>query len=173
MSNEQIVEVWQQVPLPGMEDVYASNLGRIRRNERILSQQVRKHRRNYLGLSIKKKTYLAHRIICMAFHGLPPTPKAEVMHLDNNVQNNVPDNLRWGTHAENMAMDRGNNHSHKGESNKNSKLTAENVREIREAYDNRKPRTNWGCKKFADRFNLSEQQIGRIARREKGGWVHV
>jgi len=43
-----------------------------------------------------------HRVVCMAFHGLPPTPQHEVAHGDGTRTNNRPDNLRWVTRRENM-----------------------------------------------------------------------
>lgn len=43
----------------------------------------------------KGKYHLVHRIICSAFHGLPPEGKPEVDHLDRCPSNNREDNLRW------------------------------------------------------------------------------
>ncbi len=41
-------------------------------------------------------------VVCEAFHGPKPFPKAVVMHKDENSRNNRPDNLRWGTQKENL-----------------------------------------------------------------------
>lgn len=60
----------------------------------------------YLGISmlcgLKLRTFSLHRVICTAFHGLCPAGH-QVRHLDGDRHHNRPDNLRWGTHAENMA----------------------------------------------------------------------
>lgn len=48
-----------------------------------------------------KVTKSVHRLVCMAFHGMPPTESAQVRHLDGNPSNNLPENLRWGTQSEN------------------------------------------------------------------------
>jgi hypothetical protein len=56
-------------------------------------------------------------------------------------------NLKFGTHAENMRMDRGNNHSFKGTENKNSRLSEEQVKEIRRIYMGR-VRRKWGAKEL-------------------------
>jgi hypothetical protein len=43
-----------------------------------------------------------HQLVCEAFHGLRPFPKAVVIHRDENAHNNRPENLKWGTQKENM-----------------------------------------------------------------------
>lgn len=53
----------------------------------------------------KGKTYKVARLICEAFNGPPPFPKAVVMHLDENAANNRPSNLQWGTQKENLNAD--------------------------------------------------------------------
>lgn len=45
-----------------------------------------------------------HRIVATAFHGLPPTPKHVVDHIDTNCRNNRPENLRWLTRLENALL---------------------------------------------------------------------
>lgn len=42
------------------------------------------------------------RVILETFAGPPPGEKMECCHFDGDPQNNNIDNLRWGTHAENM-----------------------------------------------------------------------
>lgn len=54
-------------------------------------------------LSFKGRTYKVHRLICEAFHGLPPFDGAVVMHLDEDASNNHADNLAWGTQRDNLA----------------------------------------------------------------------
>jgi hypothetical protein len=43
-----------------------------------------------------------HQAVCEAFHGPKPFANAVVMHLDENALNNRPENLKWGTQAENQ-----------------------------------------------------------------------
>lgn len=45
-----------------------------------------------------------HRIVATAFHGVPPTLKHVVDHIDTNKRNNRPDNLRWVTRLENILL---------------------------------------------------------------------
>ncbi len=47
-----------------------------------------------------------HRAVCSAFHGLPPTPGAVVIHVNENSLDNRPENVRWGTQKENLNMPR-------------------------------------------------------------------
>ncbi len=44
-----------------------------------------------------------HRVVCVAFHGEPPTPRHHAAHRDGNGTNNREDNLRWATPIENEA----------------------------------------------------------------------
>ena len=45
-----------------------------------------------------------HRIVCVAFHGEPPTDRHVVDHIDTNRANNRPENLRWVTRLENVLL---------------------------------------------------------------------
>lgn len=116
-------EIWK--PIPGYEQHYeASSLGRIRSKQRlvvdkkdgkvrrrffcgrILSPNIhRKHGRPSVMLSMNGRTkrFLVARLVCLAFHGLPPEGQTNVLHYDDNSSNNIPDNLRWGSLKENAA----------------------------------------------------------------------
>lgn len=62
-------------------------------------------RHEYYGLFHKERGNLKiHRLICEAFHGPAPFPKAVVIHLDEDALNNRPENLKWGTQKENLNM---------------------------------------------------------------------
>lgn len=71
----------------------------------------------------KRITKAVHRLVCMAFHGMPPSQSSEVRHLDGDNQNSKPDNLAWGTRAENWADRKAHGKSPEGDKNPNSKLT--------------------------------------------------
>lgn len=157
--------------IPGFPGFKASADGRIFCGD----EETPQHRRvrGYSGVLIGGSPYLVSRLVALAFHGLPPTKKHECLHLDDDRENNHWKNLKWGTHAENMKMCAGDERlSHKGDKNNKAKLTELQVREIRAAYDN-KTGHRWGESIFAARFGVTKTQIGRIARREKGGWKHV
>lgn len=43
-----------------------------------------------------------HRIVCLAFHGKPPTNLHQVNHKNGNRKDNTPSNLEWVTASENQ-----------------------------------------------------------------------
>lgn len=116
-------ETWK--PIPGYETHYeASSLGRVRSRRRVIvdnkngkeRKRVFKERilspntsartgRASVMLSVQGETkrILISRLVCLAFHGLPPEGKDNVLHYDDDSDNNTPENLRWGTLKENAA----------------------------------------------------------------------
>ena len=70
-----------------------------------------------------KITKNVHRLICMAFHGLPQSPSMQVRHLDGNPENNCPKNLAWGTQEENWMDRESHGRGMKGEKHHQAKLT--------------------------------------------------
>lgn len=154
-----------------------SNLGCVQRfiNQswrNVPMHDLRGYKRCCICRNNKTTLWLVHRLVLTAFHGPPPTPRHEAMHLNNIKSDNRSSNLRWGLHWENMEMDRGRNHSHAGARNPNSKLTAEQVQVIRTAYDN-KTGYFWGRKELSMGFKISEKQLTLIAQRKQGGWKHL
>lgn len=83
--------------------------------------------KGYLSVSLchenKKVTKHVHRLVCMAFHGMPPFPTAQVRHLDGNPANCVPDNVMWGTQIENWTDRKAHGHGIEGEKHHAAKLT--------------------------------------------------
>lgn len=67
----------------------------------------------------------SHRIVAEAFLGLP-APGMETLHLDGVRDNNVLENLKWGTHSENMKMVKGHRlgRLHKNKTEEEGKETA-------------------------------------------------
>ena len=55
----------------------------------------------YLGVSIYKTKYYAHRVIWCMVHGY--WPKDDIDHKDGDPRNNRPDNLREATRSQNLA----------------------------------------------------------------------
>lgn len=116
-------EIWK--PIPGYETHYAaSSLGRIKSIRRVVKdikdgkERTRIFKEKILRFNIGKshgrmsvmlskngelKRIFAARLVCLAFHGLPPEDKENVLHYDDVHTNNVPENLRWGSLKENAA----------------------------------------------------------------------
>jgi hypothetical protein len=117
LTTKCLFEIWK--PIPSLPEYEASSLGRIRRvpHEVSRGQGTRwyggkawtgaweKTQGRYI-FQFHGKTYRVARLICEAFHGPKPFPGAVCLHLDEDVKNNVPSNLKWGTQKENLNMPR-------------------------------------------------------------------
>jgi hypothetical protein len=81
-----------------------------------------------------KRVYSAHRLVCEAFHGSPPTPKHHAAHGDGSPANNHFSNLRWASCKDNLADRAQHGTEMRGERNGRAKLTAPQVEEIRSRF---------------------------------------
>lgn len=83
--------------------------------------------------SQRRGSVAVHALICAAFHGEPTKAAAEVRHLDGDKSNAKPDNLQWGTRAENEADKRRHRTLATGSRHGASKLNDDDVALIRKA----------------------------------------
>lgn len=113
------MEIWKDIK--GYEEYYkVSNLGRVKSLDRsvIKSDGVIQNRKGriktltknvdgYLTVKLSKdgidKRIGVHDLVALAFVGDKPSEEYEVNHIDNDRANNVPSNLEWVTHKENIA----------------------------------------------------------------------
>lgn len=121
-------EIWK--PVPSEPGVMASSLGRVLQQPRYaplpnggfrlyapeprIGQISRAHKAaahelliimvKRWGASPRQQPRKVHQLVCEAFHGPKPFPKAVVIHIDENALNNRPENLKWGTQKENLNM---------------------------------------------------------------------
>ncbi len=102
-------EIW--LPVKGFEGKYEiSNLARVKsliRKDRLIKIGLTKSKSELpynvvqLALDNKTKCMRLHRVVAMAF--VPnPENKPFVNHKDGNRYNNLPENLEWVTHQENV-----------------------------------------------------------------------
>lgn len=112
------LEEWHEVPIAGLGRYKVSSFGRLLgiRGE-ILAQHTTADRRLQVSLrdfvESKLKTYLVHRLVCMAFH--PNSgQKPQVNHIDGDPSNNYADNLEWATAVENIRHSRDNLGNNRG-----------------------------------------------------------
>lgn len=68
-----------------------------------------------------------HRLVCKAFHGMPPQEGMQASHLDGNSHNNKPENLAWETPAENSARKLEHGTHDRGYNNSRAVMTPERV----------------------------------------------
>lgn len=111
---KQPLEQWR--PVPGYPGYEVSDLGRVmsyrRSRPKVLRQGV--HPKGYLRVGLygesrdgaryrySPNTLTVHQLVMQAFVG--PCPDGmEIRHLDGDPTNNALSNLRYGTHAENVA----------------------------------------------------------------------
>ena len=99
-------EIW--MPIPNLPPYFASSLGRIAKirhgkEDLIMWTRVQKgYERLLLTTITGRKDFLVHRLVAMAFHGLPLNDKKEINHLDGNKTNNAPENLEWISRSDNL-----------------------------------------------------------------------
>lgn len=176
MSNSQ--EEWRSIP--GWEGIYeVSSHGNVRSCDRVVHFTNGRSRHHppamlrpwlqvYPTVALQDKQsgrYLrtfVHRLVCMAFHGAAPSPEHEVAHNDGDPLNSHYSNLRWSTHVENEADKRRHGTAPIGERHGAAKLTAEDVKIIRES--------SAPLAQLAERFGVSTPHICII--RKGRSWKH-
>jgi hypothetical protein len=177
-------EIWKEIPNTN-GNYSASNLGRIRGNDRVVTTTHKIPRKLLIkgkilkpGKSISRngrtiyrsvvitidliaKGIGVHRLVAMTF--IPnPDNKPEVNHIDGNASNNNVENLEWCTQSENQlhAYAILNRKKMNGEHNGMAKLTWEQVDYIR----NKKKEGGryWGRNEIAKQFNVTTGTIKDI-----------
>lgn len=172
-------EVWKRLIYQGKDygDYYeVSNLGKIRNAK---TKKIRKENvlpKGYcfvtgsLGSRNQKITFKNHRVVAETF--LPnPDNLPEVNHKDGNKLNNQVSNLEWCTGAENMkhASEHGLLKPKCGEEIPISKLTADDVRYIRDNYIPR--HYKFGTRGLGRKFNVDKETIRSVLNNKT--WTHI
>lgn len=184
-----MAEVWKTIV--GFPAYKVSSLGRIRRivegkngaMPKVLKPWIT--REGYAIVSLSGdggiKRMQVSRLVCLAFHGPPPSRFHQAAHGDGNPANNRKKNLRWATRAENMAdclihgtraigirhgrstkpekTPRGSAHGH-------AKLTEKDVLAIRQT-----PKTLGSGVRLAAQYGVSTGAICLI--RARKNWKHI
>ena len=191
MPEELKVE-WRDVP--GHEGYMVNSLGEVWSKDRnveksdgrggryIASLKGRKLRlwsaNAYLYCSIGRECKCGvHRLVCIAFHGMPKDKSLQVAHLDGNAHNNTPENLAWATARENTQMKRlhgtyfqGKAHFKKpGEKKRGPKPTVHP--DAQKMIEMRKNGAKW--QEIADTFGISRSgAFGIVKFRSEGALCH-
>lgn len=99
--------------IPGYSRYLASNQGFIIKvsGERRFSPEIKYGNRSkgdkymrlaaYSDMNEEYRTTYIHRLVALAFHGIPDSSETDVHHIDGNPRNNRPENLMWCTHQAN------------------------------------------------------------------------
>lgn len=123
----------------------------------------------YAWMTWKRRQMGAHRVSWMLNHG-PIPPGAHVLHKCDNRGCVRPDHLQLGTHKDNMADMGRKKRGTCGEKNYNAKLTADQVRAIRNSYCGGKGRRS-NAKEIAALFGV---EVGAVHSVVAGRtWTHI
>lgn len=167
-------EFWK--PVYGFSKFYeVSNLGRVRnrKTRHVLTPTVEKG--GYLRVHLcgldgsgdeKRRSMLVHRVVATAYVGARPGSGYEIGHLDGDPKNNAADNLDWVTKQQNAAHRIAHGTAGFGSTNHASRLTEDQVLEIRVLAKNGERNAS-----LARKFNVSEVTIHNIVQRKK--WRHI
>ncbi len=101
-----------------------------------------------------------HTLVAITFHGPKPDKYSCALHKNDDRYNNHHSNIYWGTKQQN-SIDRTKN-GHCG----NSKLTVDQVKEIRKLRNN-----GWLQRDLASKFNVSPEAISQMLRSKSYIWV--
>jgi hypothetical protein len=146
-------ELWEEIADEGLS---ISSFGRVcdRDGYIIKASKVR----GYLNIRIKNKNFRVHRMVAKAFI-VNSANKPQVNHIGGNKHNNNVDNLEWCTSLENIkhAFDTGL--IDRSKCKKNSPLTADIVKEIRDIKRRIPDITNT---LLAKKFNVTQPCICKI-----------
>lgn len=145
-------EVWKEIGATGYE---VSDLGRIRRGERILAGSY--HSDGYTFMTINGKQIPLHRFVANAF--IPnPEHKPEINHKDGNKKNNCVDNLEWATRSENQRHAIDHHLQPTGLSTYTGKFTEEQRKEIKDLWND----GNYSKREIARIYGVSHTCINDI-----------
>jgi len=161
-----MTELWKTIP--GYAPYEVSSLGRVRRKERVLVSILDAKGYPHLSLSIKNKLYQkkVHRLVAEAFIG-PRPDGLETNHKNGVKTDNRPENLEYVTLQENHRhaavlglFRRGSNHGM-------SKLTEDDVRDIRRLYSV----GGHTHKSLGEKYGVHHSTVRAIILRQN--WKHV
>lgn len=123
---------------------------------------------DYGRFQIHDKPWQAHRVAWILTYGPIPEGLGVLHHCDNPGCCN-PYHLFLGTPADNVAdaVRKGRQRGPKGERNPKSKLTEDNVLDIRELHDT----GEWTQREIAEEFDVSRGAIRGVVNRRT--WKHI
>lgn len=165
-----MIERWKAIPKAPAYEV--SNLGRVRRGGRVLKPALRGdvgYRKVTLWTDGAPMTKYIHRLVAEAFVPKPDPRDDTVRHSQAPIRGggDAAANLAWGSMHDNVMDKVRDGTINRGEDHGRAKLTEDDVRAIRAAYDA-------GAINFAhlaQHYGVTYVAIGQAAKRRT--WKHV
>jgi hypothetical protein len=160
-------------PFPGDCRYEVCSLGAVRNVQtgRVLKPWLAGYGYWYVQLGVKGIKTGIHRLVALTFLGPPPTALHEVAHNDGDRNNNMVANLRWATHAENVADSFRHGTARVpvfvGQHHSRATLTDSEAREIRRRHTGGRGEQI----RLAREFGVSRYVIHHIVRGET--WQHL
>lgn len=160
-------------PFPGDCRYEVGSLGAVRNAQtgHVLKPWLAGYGYWYVQLGAKGIKTGIHRLVALSFLGPPPSPLHEVAHNDGDRNNNALTNLRWATHAENVADSFRHGTARvpvfRGQHHPRATLSDSEVREIRNRHTGRRGEQI----RLAQEFRVSRYVIHHILRGET--WQHL
>ena len=160
-----MLELWRTVAECDRYEV--SSLGNVRHkaNKKNLKLPVQKTGYTSICLGDPNVRRYVHRLVCIAWHGEPPKG-TWALHRNGVKTDNRPENLYWGTPMQNCADAAEHGTKVQGESCGKSKLTEQQVREIRALREQ-----GWTYQRIADHFAVQRGTVTFICKRQT--WRHI
>ena len=168
-------EKWK--PVVGYEDLYkVSNQGRVRSLDRVSSDGSRRKGRllNPRGMKhlfvtlsrngVKAQPYV-HRLVLEAFSGAAPVGTVGC-HRDDDTQNNMLENLYWGTYSENLtdAVSKRQAHPPRPEEEPDGKRSPDHSRKSKDGRDAEvHSRRRWSAPVFPVSLIVNGKVWGHVA----------
>lgn len=103
-----------------------------------------------------RKSYRVHRLVCLAFYGIPED-KMTASHLNGNWKDNRPENLQWESYSKNHQRKKEHGTDDIGVKNRRSLITFDELLEIRKLL-----KTNLTQQAIGDIFGVSRLFITKI-----------
>lgn len=114
----------------------------------------------------QRKKVKLHRLVCLAFHGLPPEGKPWALHKDDDKSNNHESNLRWGNQIDNVRDSFDNGSFPLGVNNGKSRFNECQIRAMRLLHAHGVP-----YPRIAEIFKSNRVNVRLICLRKM--WAHV
>ena len=173
-----MTEQWKAVPFAPTYEV--SSEGRVRSLDRV-GVDGRKLKGKILSLKETPQGYFeaslryggkmhfhrVNRLVCLVFNGEPSSDDLLACHKDDDPKNNTPNNLYWGTRADNAKDALRNDRYSRGEACGSSRHSVETIQEIRRVHSE----TGLSMRELSRRFGVSKAQVNKIINRQC--WTHI